>query len=182
MSFPNDSSRIARGIENLETSCTDYTGTDPAVRRAARSLIRKTFPITQVASVLANGDDAIVANAAPSVFFKQAVRILGVNVKTRAALTEHVSNIQNLSLKKVSNVGVIGLTIATINTKPVASGGSGNLAQGQSFTLTVDAANALVAANSWVGVAIAPSGSGVAIAATSWAIDYEEEGPDGYAV
>ena len=179
MTFPNDSSRIARGITNLETSTNDYTTTP---EKAARSLIRKTYHITEVPSVLANGDNAIVANAAPSIFFKQQVRVLGVNIKTRAALTEHASNLQNLSLKVVSNVGVIGTTIAVKKTNTVASGGTGNLAQGQSFTLTVDAANAVVAANTWVAPAIAPSASGVAIAATSWAIDVEEEGPDGYQV
>lgn len=180
MAFPNDSSRIARGIANLETSTTDYANA-VGPRAAARSLIRRTYHL-QAASVLANGDNAIVANAAPSIFFKQPVNVLGVNGKTTAALTEHVSNIQNLSLKAVSNVGVIGTTIAIKNTKPVASGGTGNLAQGQSFTLTVDAANARVAANTWVAIAIAPAASGVAIAATSWAIDVEEEGPDLYNV
>ncbi len=181
MSFPNDSSRIARGLGNLEASTTGYT-TDADT--AARSLIRKTYCITQVASVLANGDDAIVANASPGVFCKNAVRVLGVTVQARADLTEHTSDIQNISLKVVSAAGVIGNTIATANTDLVASGGVGNLIAGQSFSLTVDSTNDnfRVPAGSWMNVAIAPAASGVAIGATSWAIDVEEEGPDGYAV
>lgn len=185
MTFPNDSSRIARALVNLESGTSDYTSTTPSgPEKAARSVIRKTYCITEVASVLANGDNAIVANAAPSVFFKNPVRVLGVTVQTRAALTSNVGNFQTLSLKPVSNVGVIGNTIATITTKTTASGGTGNLAQGQRFSLVVDTStnNNLVAANTFVGVSIAPTSSGVAIAATSWAIDVEEEGPDGYPV
>lgn len=183
MTFPNDSSRIARALVNLESSTTDYTATTPdGPEKGARSLIRKTYCITQVASVLANGDDAIVANAAPSIYFKNPVRVMGVTVQTRAALTANVGNYQSLRLKAVSNVGVIGNTIAVATTQTAASGGTGSLAQGQSFSLTVDAANARIAAGTWVAPAIAPTSSGVAIAATSWAIDVEEEGPDGYAV
>ena len=183
MAFPNDSSRIARGIQNLETSTTDYTSTTPSgPAKAARSLIRKTYCITQVASVLANGDDAIVANAAPSVYFKNPVRVLAVTIQNRTSVTSSIANIMNFSLKPVSNVGVIGTTIATQTTKTLASGGTGNLVPGQTFSLTVDAGNSRVAAGTWVGVAVAPSSSGVAVGATSWAIDVEEEGPDGYAV
>ncbi len=184
MTFPNDSSRIAQGIENLETASVSYTGTAPAVARASRSLIRKTYMIGTVPSVLANGDDAIVANAAPSVYFKNPVRVLGVTIQNRVALTSNNANYQNLSLKPISNVGVIGNTIATFTTKTAASGGTGNLVAGQKFSLTVDTAtsNDRVAAGTWVGVAIAPTASGVAIGATSWAIDVEEEGPDGYSV
>lgn len=178
MAFPNDMSRAAASIAKLEASNPNFSANP---KTAARNLIRKSYQIEST-SVLANGDNAIVANAGPSVFFKNAVRVMGVHLQTRAALTEHVSNIQTLSLKVVSNVGVIGNTIAVQNTKPVASGGVGNLAQGQHFTLTVDAANARVAANTWVGLAIAPSGSGVAIGALSWCIDVEEESSDGYSV
>ncbi len=180
MSFPNDSSRVARGVANLEASTNDYTTTP---NKAARSLIRKTYNITQVASVLANGDDAIVANAAPSVYFKNAVRVMGVTIQNRVAVTAAAACMQ-FSLASVSSVGVIGNTIAVANTDVSASGGTGDLAVGQSFSLTVDTAtdNNRVAAGTWVGVAVAPISTGVAVGATSWAIDVEEEGPDGYAV
>ncbi len=178
MSYPNDSSRIARGVGNLETSCTDYTGTSAA---AAKSLIRKTYILGQVASVLANGDDLIVANAAPSVYFKNPVRVMGVTIQNRVAVTAS-SDCMQFSLKPVSSIGVIGNTIAVANTDISASSGTGDLVVGQSFSLTVDTStnNDRVAAETWVGVAVAPIGAGVAVGATSWAIDVEEEGPDGY--
>ncbi len=185
MAFPNDSSRIAQALVNLESGALGYTSTVPAgPAKAAQSLIRRTYCIPQVASVLANGDDAIVANVAPSVFFKNPVRVLGVTIQNRVAATAHADNYMNFSLKPVSSVGVIGNTIATFTTKTTASGGTGNLVAGQKFSLTVDTANSnnRVAANTWVGVAVAPTASGVAVGATSWAIDVEEEGPDGYSV
>ncbi len=184
MTYPNDSYRIAKGIANLETASNEYTGTEPAVKKAAQSLIRKTYCITEVASVLANGDNAIVANVAPSIYFKNPVRVLGVTIQNRTSLTSNTGNFQTLSLKPVSSVGVIGNTIATFTTKTAASGGTGNLVPGQKFSLTVDTANGndRVAAGTWVAPAIAPTSSGVAIGATSWAIDVEEEGPDGYTV
>ncbi len=185
MTFPNDSSRIAKALVNLESGASDYTSTTPSgPAKGAQSLIRKTYQITQVASVLANGDDAIVANNAPSIYFKNPVRVLGVTIQNRVAVTSNAANYMNFSLKPVSNVGVIGNTIATFTTKTSASGGTGNLVAGQKFSLTVDTANSndRVAAGTWVGVAVAPTASGVAVGATSWAIDVEEEGPDGYAV
>ncbi len=182
MAYPNDSSRIAQGIENLETAVTTYTGTDPAVRRASKSLIRKTYCITEVAAVYANGDNAIVANAAPSIYFKNPVNVLGVTIQNRTALTHSAANVQTFSLQAVSNNGVIGNTIANAVTKAVANSGTGTLAPGQKFSLTVISANSRVMAGTFVGVAIAPSSSGVAVGATSWAIDVEEEGADGYAV
>jgi hypothetical protein len=181
MTFPNDSSRIARGLANLEASANDYT-TDS--KTAARSVIRKTYCITQVASVLANGADAIVANAAPSIYFKNPVRIMGVTVQNRVALTANVVNYATFALKPVSNIGVLGNTIASITTKPSANSGCGNLVAGQKFSLVVDTSNSndRVAAGKWVGVDISQTASGVAVGATSWAIDVEEEGPDGYTV
>ena len=95
MAFPNDSSLISRGLANLEASATDYTTTP---NKAARSLVRKTYCI-EVPGVIANGDNAIVANAAPSIYFKNAVRVMGVTVQNRVALTSNVGNFQTLALK-----------------------------------------------------------------------------------
>jgi hypothetical protein len=108
---------------------------------------------------------------------------MGVTIQNRLAVTA-ASDCMQFSLKNVSSVGVIGNTIAVANTDTAASGGTGDLVAGQSFSLTVDTSsdNNRVAAGSWVGVAVAPIASGVAVGATSWCIDYEEEGPDGYAV
>ncbi len=181
MALPNDMSRTTDMVAGATASNPNFTANS---KKAARNLIRKTYTLGSVASVLANGDDAIVANAAPSVYFKNAVRVMGVTIQPRVAMVESASDIQTFSLKPISALGVIGNTIATGNTDTVASGGVGNIDVGQSFSLTVDTTydNNRLAAGTWVGVAIAPSGNGVVVGATSWAIDVEEEGPDGYAV
>ncbi len=176
MAFPNDSSRIARGLAKLEASCDDYAnagGSTPA----ARSLIRKTYHI-DVDAVIANSDDAIVANAARNVFFKNPARIMGVMVIPRGPKLGNASNFVTYKLQNVSNSGVNGLVIAVLGNV----GGTGNLANGQAFRLTVDTANAVVAANSYVGPVVTSAGNGIAAPKATWAIDVEEEGPDLYAV
>ena len=180
MAFPNDSSRIARGIGNLETSATDYANARGA-EAPARSLIRKTYHI-QVTAVIANSDDAVVANAAQNVFFKNPARILGVTVIPRGLTVGNASNYVTHSLRGVSNSGVNGNIIAVQKTHPVASGGPGNLANGQAFKLTVDVANASVLANTYVGPVVTSAGVGIAAPAATWAIDVEEEGPDLYPI
>jgi hypothetical protein len=179
MTFPNDMSRIARGVGNLETSATDYANAAGA-QAPARSLIRKTYHVDNVAAVLANNDDPVVANSAGGVFFKQPVNVLGVTIQPRGALTGNTANYTTFALKAVGSTGVIGNTIATRHTGIVASGGTGNLNPGAMFTLTVDSANARIAANSWVAPSVVANGK--AAGATTWAIDVEEEGPDLYAV
>ena len=176
MAFPNDSSRIARGITNLETSTNDYANAaGPAA--AARSLIRKTYHL-QVTAVIANSDDAVVANAAQNVFFKNPARIMGVMVIPRGPKLGNASNFGTHSLRSVSNSGVNGNIIATLGNV----GGTGNLANGQAFKLTVDGANARVGANTYVGPVVTSAGNGIAIPAATWVIDVEEEGPDLYPV
>lgn len=176
MTFPNDSSRIARGIGNLETSATDYANARGA-EAPARSLIRRTYHI-DVDAVIANSDDAIVANAARNVFFKQPVRIMGVTVIPRGPKLGNASNFVTYKLQGVSNSGVNGNVIAILGNV----GGTGNLANGQAFNLTVDVANARVAANTYVGPVVTSAGNGIAAPKGTWAIDVEEEGPDLYPI
>ena len=176
MALPNDSSRISRGIANLEASAPDYANAVGS-RAAARSLIRKTYHI-DVPAVIANSDDAIVANAARNVFFKGPARILGVTVIPRGAKLGNASNFVTYKLQGVSNSGVNGNVIALLGNV----GGTGNLANGQAFRLTVDGANARVAANTYVGPVVTSSGNGIAAPKGTWAIDVEEEGPDMYPV
>ena len=180
MAFPNDSSRIARGIGNLETAATDYANAAGA-QAPARPLIRKTYHIA-VASVFANNDDAIVANAAAAVFFKNPARIMGVTVIPRGPTIGNISNFVTHSLRGVAYDGTNGNIIAVRKTNTVASGGPGNLANGQAFSLTVDSANARVAANTYVGPVVTSATAGILASAATWAIDVEEEGPDLYAV
>lgn len=183
MAFPNDSSRITRGIGNLETAASDYSNT-PGV--AARSLVRKTIHIT-TASVLANGDNKVVANTGPYVYFKNPVRIMGVTVMANVASSANILSYQTFSLKQITTVGNVGNTIANVTTQTTASGGTGNISVGVPFSLVFSAISLAnnynrISANSWVGADIAPTSSGVAVGAATWAIDYEEEGPDLYKV
>lgn len=183
MAFPNDSSRIARGIGNLETSCNDYSNSAAV---AARSLIRKTYHVNTL-GVLANGDGKPVANAGPYLFFKNPVRIMGCNIIANVASSANILSYQTFSLKVLTAAGVAGNTIANITTQTVASGGTGNIIVGVPFQLgfsAISLANSYnrLPANSVVGLDIAPTSSGVVLGACTWAIDVEEEGPDGYRV
>lgn len=183
MAFPNDSSRITRGIGNLETATNDYSNT-PGV--AARSLVRKTILVNTV-GVLANGDNAAKANAGPYVYFKNPVRIMGVTVVANVASSANILSYQTFSLKALTTAGAVGNVIANITTQTTASGGTGNIVPGVPFSLafsSISLANNYnrLAANSWAGVDIAPTSSGVILGAATWAIDYEEEGPDLYKV
>jgi hypothetical protein len=181
MAFPNDSSRIARGIGNLEQCATDYANSSD---RSARSLIRKTVH-TSALGVLANGDGRPIANAGPYVYFKNPVRILGVNVIANVATSASGTTYAVFSLKQLTTAGVVGNTIANVTTQAVVSGGTGNIVPGAGFALTfssISQANSYfrVAANSWCGIDIAQVSTGSVIGATTWAIDYEEEGLDLY--
>jgi len=176
MAIPNDSSRLARDIAGASASVPDYANARGSVA-AAQSLIRKTYLIDQ-ASVLANNDDALVANASKNVFFKNPARIMGVTVIPRGSKVGNASNFVTYSLRGVSNSGTNGNIIATLGNV----GGVGNLANGQAFLLTVDAANARVGANTYVGTVVSSTSNGMAAPACTWAIDVEEEGPDLYGV
>jgi hypothetical protein len=176
MTVPNDSTRIARDIAGASASVPDYANARGSAA-AARSLIRKTYHI-DVDAVIANSDDAIVANAARNVFFKNPARVLGITVIPRGPKLGNASNFVTYSLRNVSNSGVNGLIIATLGNV----GGTGNLANGQAFRLTVDSANAVCAANTYVGPVVTSAGNGIAAPKATWAIDVEEEGPDLYPV
>ncbi len=180
MAFPNDSSRITDGIASLEASVPTY-GNAKGSLPAARSLIRRTY-LLQTLPVGAAAANVIVANSGPAVFFKQPGRVMGVTIQPGSAVLGNISNFLNYAVRAVSNVGAIGNTIAIRSTNDVASGGTGNLVAGQQFNLTVDAANARVGANTWVGLHIGITTGGIAGGACTWAIDVEEEGPDLYAV
>jgi len=179
MAFPNDSSRIARGIGNLEQSCTDYANSSD---RAARSLIRKTVLVNTAALAITV---PTTANVGPYVYFKNPVRILGVTLVGNVAMTANILSYVTWSLRHITSAGAIGNVIANITSQTTASGGTGNVACGVPYSLTFSAisqANAYfrVAANSLIGTQVDTTSSGIASGATTWAIDYEEEGLDLY--
>jgi hypothetical protein len=181
MTFPNDSSRITRGIGNLETSTNDYSNT-PGV--AARSLIRKTV---KVDTILRAATVTQVANVGPFVYFKNPVRILGVTVMANVASSANILSYATFSLMQITAAGAVGNIIANACTQTVASGGIGNISCAVPFSLTISALshannNDRLPANSWVAPDVGATSSGVATGAATWAIDYEEEGPDLYKV
>ncbi len=181
MAFPNDSSRITRGIGSLETSATDYSNTAAI---AARSLVRKTIlrdTIARAATVTQ------VANVGPYVYFKNPVRIMGVQIVANVASSANILSYATFALKQITTAGNVGNVIANITTQTVASGGTGNIACGVPFSLAFSAISLAnnyhrLAANTWVGLDVDATSSGVATGAATWAIDYEEEGPDLYRV
>ncbi len=180
MAFPNDSSRIARGVGNLETSATDYAN---SAQRSARSLIRKTILVNTIARAATVTQ---VANVGPYIYFKNPVRIMGVQVMSNVAATANILSYATFALKQIT-AGAVGNTIANVTTQTTASGGTGNLAAGVPFALAFSAislANSYnrVAANSWIAPDVDATSSGVATGAATWAIDYEEEGLDLYPV
>ena len=179
MAFPNDSSRIARGIGNLETSATDYSNTAAV---AAKSLIRKTAIVNTIARAATVTQ---VANVGPYVYFKNPVRILGVQVISNVASSANILSYATFALKAITAAGNVGNVIANITTQTVASGGTGNIACGVPFSLAFSAialANNYhrLAANTWAAPDVDATSSGVATGAATWVIDYEEEGPDLY--
>ena len=179
MAFPNDSSRIARGIGNLEQCATDYANSSD---RAARSLIRKTVLVNTLALA---ATVATTANVGPYVLFKNPVRILGVTLIGNVATTANILSYVTWSIRHVTTSGNIGNVIANITSQTTASGGTGNLACGVPYTLgfsAISQANAYfrVAANGVIGTQVDSTSSGIATGATTWAIDYEEEGLDLY--
>ncbi len=177
MAFPNDMSRIATGLEKLEASNSSYTANP---KKAARNLIRKSYRIDST-SRLANGDDAVLANASPAIRMKNAGRVLGVNVLPRAAATKNTANYATFSVIPIAANGLAGSACASITT---ANTDGGSMVAGTTYPVTVvtTAGADRYTAGSWLAPLIAMTASGVAIGAASWTIDVEEEDVDGYAV
>lgn len=180
MAFPNDSSRITRGLENLETASPDYTGTDPAVRRAARSLIRKTYVVQKVAVDGAAGT-ATAYTAGFNIRMKNAGRILGAYVAPIGALTADASNNTTINAISADGAGGAAVVMATL----VTDLAGGNWVAGVTKTMTVTStdANRRWIAGAVIGFNITKAGTGVVVpAGTNIVIDVEEEAPDAYAV
>ncbi len=181
MAFPNDSSRITRGIGNLETASNDYSNTS---QMAARSLIRKTV---RVDTILRAATVTQVANVGPYVYFKNPVRIMGVAVVSNVIALANIISYATFSLKVVTAVGNVGNTIANVTTQTTASGGTGDLAAGVPFNLVFSAISLAnnynhLPANTIVAPDVGATSAGIATGAATWFIDYEEEGPDLYRV
>lgn len=176
MAFPNDMSKVIDGLSKLEASnSASYSGT---VKAAARTLIRKTYTI-DVPAVAANGDGAVVANISPGRRMKSAGKILGVTLKTATSITAHNTNYATFAVRPITTAGAAANVSASGTTQIT---GLGNQVAGVPFSLTVDTAtsNNQFTAGQWLVATIAQTASGVAVGATSFSIDVEEEAADGY--
>ncbi len=178
MAQNNDMHRIARELSRIGGSSAEYTDSD-AAKAAALTIIRRTVKI-QVASVLANGSNVIVANANPNQERATANgRVLAAWYVPTLAATEHATN--NATMKAVitqaNGVGT-GRTVATANTNTVANGGVGTLAPGAPVALTVtDLANARFVKGEVLSATVTENSSGVAMGAGVVQYLVELEGP-----
>lgn len=176
MAFPNDSSRITRGLGNIETSANDYTTTS---QKAARSLIRKTYTFFKVAADGA-ASTATAYTAGPIIRMKNAGRIMGAYVCPAAALTADASN--NATVNAVSADGLGGTAVVMASLATDVAGGSWVAGATKTMTVTSTAANTRYAAGAVIAFNITKAGTGVVVPVSSIVIDVEEEGPDGYQV
>ncbi len=173
MAYPNDMSRIAHGLSKLESSSDEYDG-DP--RDAARTLIRRTYTI-EVASVLANGSNAVAPHAAPQVRMIANGRMLGAYFLPRVAATAAGADNAVMSVKSIHANGATAVTLATQTTNTTANGGSGNVAPGVAVELTVtDLANSRFTQGTIVSATTTMAGNGVAMGAGTYVFDVELEG------
>lgn len=181
MAYPNDCSRIAKGVANLETAgSAEYTGTDPAVLRAARSLIRKSIIIQKVA-VDGSAGATTAYTAGFNVRMKNPGRILGASLLPTAALTADASN--NATINAVSADGAGGAAVVMASLATDLAGGSWVAGVTKTMAVTATVANTRYVAGAVVGFNITKAGTGVVVpAGTNIVIDVEEEGPDAYQV
>ena len=181
MALPNDMQRVAEGLAKLEASNPEY---DHDVKKAARRLVRRTYNLGVSSAVNANGNNAIVANAAPGIRMPTAGRMLAAYFTCQSTITAASGNNATLAIKPLLANGLTGNACATINTNTTGNGGSGDVAKGVPVTVTAaTGANGRYAKGTYLGVDISENSSGVAVPAGSWTIDVEEEdSDDGYKV
>lgn len=173
MPFPNDSSRIARGVANLEVATNDYT-TSPNV--ASRSLIRKNAHFLKPA-VDGAASTATAYTAFPLQRMKNPGRVMGAFITATAAVTGDPTNNAVINIVTGDGLGGAQVVVATVTT-------TANLVAGVPFPIPLSAtlANLKFAAGQVLGVSITKGGTGVVIPVSTFDVDYEEEGPDGYQV
>lgn len=177
MAFPNDMSRITAALSKLESSnSADY---DDSPKEAARALVRRTVTFATT-SVLANGSNAVVANAAPSIRAISNGRVIGAYFIPQSTATAANADNATIAVKTVYANGVVNATLASQTTNTSGNGGTGNLVAGVAVSLTVATANSGDDARFAKGVIIGPSvsqnGSGVAMPAGTVVVDIELEG------
>jgi hypothetical protein len=175
--LPNDMTRIVGEMSKLAGSSPDYTGNP---KLAAITLIRDSI-LLPTASVLANGSNNIVPNAAANRRMLCNGRILGASFMPQGAVAAAGPNNATIAVKTIFANGVVNLTVASATTNTSgANGGTGNLVAGVATPLTVtDLANTRFTAGTVIGPSIVQNASGVAIPAGTLQVDVEWEAADG---
>jgi hypothetical protein len=175
MALPNDSSKIADALAKIEGSANGYTN----VRKAARSLVRKTYVLRKIAADGTAGT-ATAYTAADQIRMKNPGRVLGVALQPAGAATADATN--NATLNVVTADGLGGAAVVAASYTSDVAGGS--LAAGVTKALTVSAtdANRRFAAGAVLAFNVTKAGTGVVLPIAAISVDVEEEGPDGYSV
>lgn len=176
MAFPNDSSRITRGLGNIETSTNDYTTTS---QKAARSLIRKTYVLPKFA-VDGAAATTTAYTAGYMIRMKNAGRILGAYVCPAGAVTADATNFATVNA--VSGDGAAGAAVVMASLVTNVAGGNWVAGTTKTMTVTTTVADTRYVAGAVIAFNIAKAGTGVAVPISNIIVDVEEEGPDGYQV
>lgn len=177
MAFPNDMSRIAKGLGKLEASSASYDATK-ASDEAARNLIRREFILVKPAAD-SMAADTTAYTAAFMVRMTRAAKILGAYIVPQATLTAHDTNYATIKVQKGDGAGGAGTDMATLATTTT---GSGNWAAGapEVMTVTSTLADSRIARGEVLGLAIAKAGTGVVVPICTIVVELELEGVDAY--
>lgn len=176
--IPNDISRVCTSIGNDSQNSATFT---VDAKSAARQLARETFYL-ETASVLANGSNAVAANAAPAIYMPRAGRVLELTFLPHGTATENASTYAQGKLNKVFGNGTVGAAAASFTTQPIANGGGGNVALATTYppstVKTVTTTEEDFPAGCWLSPNVQQVSSGVAFPAGSWTWTVEWQGVD----
>ncbi len=175
MSRHNDARRIADALASLDSGSNEYDGSP---KLAAVTLIRRSIVFPTV-SCLANGSDAVAANAVPTKHRAIANgRVLGAYFLPTVAATAHATNNAQIEVVQLQANGVpASVALAAANTAPTANGGTGNVAVGIGLSLTVaSGANGRFLKGVLLAPKVSQNSGGVAMGAGSIQVDIELEG------
>jgi len=177
MAFPNDMSRVAKGLGKLEQSSGAYDATKGA-DEAARNLIRREYILVKPAAD-AMASTATAYTAAFQIRMPRAAKILAAHVNPQSTLTADDTNFATIKVQKGDGAGGAGTDMATLATTTT---GSGNWAAGVPEAMTVSAtlADTRIARGEVLSFAITKSGTGVVVPICSITVEIELEGVDAH--
>lgn len=178
MALPNDLSRTADGLAQLQSSVPGYSSDK---KKAARALIRSEQLLIKPAAD-AMAADTTAYTAAMQRAIKKPIRVLGATIQPQSTLTAHDTNYATVKVVKGDGAGGAEVICASVTTQ--ITGGSGNWTAGASEALTLSATedNTRIPSGGVLGFSIAKAGTGVVVPICTITVFYEEEGDDGFEV